>query len=185
MSTYQRPVVNASGQAGPPLIPPANYRVYCQKCDFGASQSSGNPMNTLHLQILSPESVTVDGVVVKTAGQSGKMYISYDNDSAVMKRAVEALAKLGVPLPAQAASFEEDVKAIGAAVSAYMLNMTFEMVVSSQRRPMTAPGGVEPLKDSAGNVIQSSEQANFAVFNIVGLPKPITELGAGAVGGPF
>ena len=91
---------------------------------------------------------------------------------------LDSLSKLGVPLPEAAPDFETEASNIAAAVEAYLPNMTWEMVVKSKREAKIDLATKQPMTDSAGNQILGPEVVDFNSFNIVGLPKSITELGA-------
>lgn len=182
---YQRPIINTTQGASSddvPLIPVGVYRVFVEKATVERSKTSGNLMNHVKVQIISPDTVQhKSGKNIPVAGQGGGFYISYSPDDnkrgePKMKATIEALTKLGVPLPPPADDFDTEVANLTQAVAAYLTGMTFEMVVSSRREPRRDPSG-NPLKDSAGNEIVGAEVADFNMFNIVGLPKPISELG--------
>jgi len=181
MSAYQRPVPGPASTV--PLCPEGVYRVYCPKVKTSRSKASGNLMSEVSVQILSPDVVTLpDGPKVQTAGLEGRFYIVYANE--VNKRGehkmvatLDVLSKLGVTLPEASPDFETEASNFAAAVEAHLVNLTWEMVVKSKREPKVDMATREPMKDSAGNLILGPEQVDFNTFNIVGLPKSITDLG--------
>jgi len=184
MSAYQRPVIKPGSSSNVPLCPTAVYRVYCQKAVVKHSQSSGDLMVEVTAQIISPDTVTLkDGPTVQTAGLEGRFYIVFSDGinkrgEHKMVAVMEALTKLGVPLPDPSPDFETEAQNLADATAKYLVNMTWEMVVSSKREERRAPGTNEPLVDSAGNKIMGAEVVDFNSFNIVGLPKTLDEVGA-------
>lgn len=179
--SYQRPTLGTANDHVP-RCPTAVYRVYCTKVTKRTSKT-GNLMNEVSVQILSPETVTIkDGPTVQTAGLEGHFYIVYNDElnkrgENKMVGTLDTLTKLGVPLPPPAEDFKTEANNLADAVVGYLQNMTWEMVVKSKREPRNDPATNEPLKDSAGNIIQGPEVIDFNAFDIVGLPKSITELG--------
>ena len=169
--SYNRP---KASDTKAPLVPRLVYRVLCSKVVNAPSKRTGAPMLACDVQILSPESVqNPNGTVSQTASIEGTMYLTFGDKA--LANSIGALELLGVPLPDVASSQDEDVANMLAAAEAYLPGMTFEMVVSSKAEAVLGPDGT-PLKDGAGRVIAGFERPDFSSFNIVGLPKKLSEL---------
>ena len=80
-------------------VPKGLYRVRCIGTKCGKSQK-GNLMTTLTLEIISPESVEIDGVPSVVAGQQGNMYLTHvPNETWGQAQVYPLCKKLGVELP--------------------------------------------------------------------------------------
>lgn len=171
---YQIPTPSATtaSSASAPLVPLKCYRVHATKVTNVPSKSSGLPMTTVHVQILSPSTVAnTNGTISETAGIEGDLRFVFNDTS--WAKILDKVRALGVTFPTTHNTYEDAVKAVQDALAAQLVGITFEMVVSSKKEPMNGADG-KPLTDSEGREIQGQERAEFAWFNIQGIPLPIT-----------
>lgn len=183
--SYTLPTPAAPGSSSAaPLVPFACYTCIALKVTPGIGKRAPfNPNVCVEVQILAPDVVrNSNGSESKPAGVKGDMYIAFSEKN--MKNCIDALSKLGITFPAEAATFEEACKALQAAVAAQLPMRVFDMTVSSKREPMiqftvdeNGQQVEKPMTDSRNQPIQGQEKPDFAMFNIVGNPRSVEEAG--------
>lgn len=163
MSGYTRPQIVRRGSV--PRIPKGPYTVMVNKAEAAIGKSEPhNPQVILDLEIMSPETVEYQpGVVVKTAGQKAKMYVTFSDKN--LGNVLAFLDGMKVQLPEAASSQEEDIKNLQ--LAALTLNGSlFQMTMSSKSEPMLDFKN-NPILDSQGQPIMGQEQIECAMFNVL------------------
>ena len=169
---YQRPHVGSNPSNA--LFPRGVYTVHPVKSSLGTSQK-GSPMLTIELEVLAPEVVTDgNGVQVKTAGRKGTMYI-VGTEKNLINLVDLAAVTLGLPLPPQAPTLEDDINAILRTIEGALTPANvFMMNLSAKRDELVDPVTQQPVLDNAGQPILGRERLDFNSFAI--LPNTIRAL---------
>lgn len=159
-------------------VPDMCYRVLVKSVDHKPS-SKGQPMTTLNLQILAPESVTLpSGQVVDTAGIEGKLFMSFSDKAIGYTN--RALRKLGVQVDQLAANSNTVPEYIQQVqdILTNLMGMTFEMRVTTEAAKPLKGANDQPMVDGAGNPVLGNPQTRFDHANIIGNRVPLSQLGA-------
>lgn len=164
--SYQRP--QAGTNPSNALFPRGVYTVHPTKSTLGTSQKTGAPMLTIEVEVLAPEVVTDgNGVQVKTAGRKGTMYI-VGTEKNLVNLVDLAAVTLGLPLPPQAPTLEDDILAILRTIEGALTPANvFLMNLSASRDLLVDPVTQQPVLDNNGQPIMGRERIDFNSFAIL------------------
>lgn len=153
-------------------LPRDRYIIRCTAEEFGPSKSSGNPMITRTWEIVSPESIMIDGKKVIIAGTEIKRYNTLEviGDQAKTLKAVGSYladnAKLGLP---SAEVDTENPELLCEGVCAHAILSSEEQVtrkaLTDEERAEGKKFG-EAIKDQEGNELK---RYNHRIEQILGV----------------
>jgi len=172
--SYTRPSAKIPGST--PDVPKGQYVVYCAKATLAKGKSEPhNPQIVCEVEIRSPDTVTFNGVTCRTAGRSGRMYLTFTEKN--LENIIATFAALGVELPPPADSLEADLEAMRVALHAAIPGLAWLHSLQSERQQLKDAND-QPILDNAGAPIYGRDKLDFPMFNI--LPNTYQRIDNGA-----